>query len=437
MVTRYTTDKLIKGLRIYPTGYYIYFRLNGKRREMKLSSKDVSINVARKKARQILEKVVMGIDPIEEKKNLSSKSNLPLTIKIIKELCLIPGLSGYEDNVRKYLESKLIENKLEHHSDVLGNLICTLPGKKNLPSVMLFAHMDQLGFIVKKIENNGFLRVERLGGVPEKALASQEVTIQSEDGKYFNGIIGNKSHHATPVEDKYKVINYRDIYIDVGFVNKDEVIQNKINIGSPVTYAPYFNLIGKNSLTGTSIDDRAGCAVILEVTKKLKKIINRPTVHIVFSVQEEFNLRGVLPVAQKLKPNIAIQIDLMLSTDAPDMVDQGDVMLGNGPCMSMYSFHGRGTLNGLIPHPSLVSLFDNVSRKNNINLQRSATVGVLTDSSYVQLVGEGIATIDMGFPIRYSHSSREVCNFNDLIGLENLLFKAITGINENFSLKRN
>jgi putative aminopeptidase FrvX len=302
---------------------------------------------------------------------------------------------------------------------------------------MLFAHMDQLGFIVKKIENNGFLRVERLGGVPEKALASQEVTIQSEDGKYFNGIIGNKSHHATPVEDKYKVINYRDIYIDVGFVNKDEVIQNKINIGSPVTYAPYFNLIGKNSLTGTSIDDRAGCAVILEVTKKLKKIINRPTVHIVFSVQEEFNLRGVLPVAQKLKPNIAIQIDLMLSTDAPDMVDQGDVMLGNGPCMSMYSFHGRGTLNGLIPHPSLVSLFDNVSRKNNINLQRSATVGVLTDSSYVQLVGEGIATIDMGFPIRYSHSSREVCNFNDLIGLENLLFKAITGINENFSLKRN
>ena len=80
--------------------------------------------------------------------------------------------------------------------------------------------------------------------------------------------------------------------------------------------------------------------------------------HIVFSVQEEFNLRGVLPVAQTLKPDIAIQIDLMLSSDTPDMEAQGDIKLGEGPCMSMYSFHGRGTLNGLIPHPNLVSLFE-------------------------------------------------------------------------------
>ena len=436
MATRYTTDKLIKGLRIYPTGFYIYYRLNGKRREMKISSKDVSINVVRKKARQILGKVAMEIDPLEEKKNITSKLILPSIVKITKELCLIPSLSGYEDGVRKYLKNKLNERNLKNYSDVLGNLICTLPGKKNLPSIMLFAHMDQLGFIVKKIENNGFLRVERLGGVPEKALAAQEVTIQSEDGKYFNGVIGNKSHHATSVEDKYKVISYRNIYIDAGFSDKDEVIKNKINIGSPITYAPYFTLIGKNSLVGTSIDDRAGCAVIFEVAKKLEKIVDRPTVHIVFSVQEEFNLRGVLPVAQKLKPDIAVQIDLMLSSDTPDMENQGEVILGKGPCMSMYSFHGRGTLNGLIPHPSLVNLFRDVSKKENINLQRSATVGVLTDSSYVQLVDKGIATIDMGFPIRYSHSSREMCDLRDLIDLENLLFKSIININKNFSLIR-
>ena len=355
---------------------------------------------------------------------------------LVKDLCLIPGLSGYEDQVRKYLEKKLDENKLDYHNDVLGNLICTLPGNENLPSVMLFAHMDQLGFIVKKIEDNGFLRVERLGGVPEKALASQEVTIQSEDGKYFNGIIGNKSHHATPIEEKYKVISFRDIYIDAGFGSKKEVIENNISIGSPITYAPYFNFIGKHSLTGTSIDDRAGCAVIFEVAKKLQKSIDRPTVHIVFSVQEEFNLRGVLPVAQQLKPEIAIQIDLILSSDTPDMEKQGDVLLGKGPCMSMYSFHGRGTLNGLIPHPSLVNLFNETSKENNINLQKSATVGVLTDSSYVQLVGKGVASIDMGFPIRYSHSSREVCDLRDLIDLENLLFKAIISIEKNFSLKR-
>ena len=357
--------------------------------------------------------------------------------ELIKDLCLIPGLSGYEDNVRKYIATKLNENKLEHQTDILGNLICTLQGDKKLPSVMLFAHMDQLGFVIKKIEDNGFLRIERLGGVPEKSLASQEVSIQSDDGKYFNGIIGNKSHHATSVEEKYKVIAYRDIYIDAGFANKNEVIKSNINIGSPVTYAPYFKVMGKDCITGTSIDDRAGCAVILDVAKKLQKKINRPTVYIVFSVQEEFNLRGILPVAQKLKPDIAIQIDLMLSNDTPDMEKLGDIFLGNGPCMSMYSFHGRGTLNGLIPHPSLVNLFKDVSKNNNINLQRSATVGMLTDSSYVQLVDKGVAAIDMGFPIRYSHSSREVCDIRDLIDLENLLFKAISSIYKSFSLKRN
>lgn len=356
---------------------------------------------------------------------------------LIKDLCLIPGLSGYEDNVRKYLENKLNENKLQNKIDVLGNLICTLPGNEDLPSVMLFAHMDQLGFIVKKIEDDGFLRIERLGGVPEKALASQEVTIQSEEGKYFKGIIGNKSHHATSIEEKYRITSYKDIYIDAGFSSKKEVINSFINIGSPITYAPYFNSIGKDRIAGTSIDDRAGCAVILEVAKKLKENINRPTVHIVFSVQEEFNLRGILPVAQELKPDIAIQIDLSLSSDTPDMKQQGDVFLGNGPCMSMYSFHGRGTLNGLIPHPSLVKLFDNVSKKNEIKLQRSATVGVLTDSSYVQLVDKGVATIDMGFPIRYSHSSREVSDLRDLIELKILLIKAILSIDESFSLSRN
>ena len=356
---------------------------------------------------------------------------------LIKDLCLIPGLSGYEDGVRKYLENKLNEKKLQNKTDVLGNLICTLPGNKDLPSVMLFAHMDQLGFIVKKIEDNGFLRIERLGGVPEKALASQEVTIQSENGIFFNGIIGNKSHHATLVEEKYKVESYRDIYIDAGFSSKKEVINNNINIGSPITYSPYFNSIGINCITGTSIDDRAGCAVIFEIAKKLKENINRPTVHVVFSVQEEFNLRGILPVAQELKPDIAIQIDLSLSSDTPDMKQQGDVYLGHGPCMSMYSFHGRGTLNGLIPHPSLVNLFKNTAKKNEINLQRSATVGVLTDSSYVQLVGKGVAAIDMGFPIRYSHASREVSDLRDLIELKNLIFKAILSIDKSFSLKRN
>ena len=140
--------------------------------------------------------------------------------------------------------------------------------------------------------------------------------------------------------------------------------ENKgILIGCPVTYAPSFKNLENSKVAGTSIDDRAGCSVILEVAKELKKIKNKPNVYIVFSTQEEFNLRGVLPMANTLLPDIAVQLDIMLSSDTPDMQNEGDIGLGKGPCMSLYSFHGRGTLNGLIPNQALVNLFASTAKK--------------------------------------------------------------------------
>ena len=126
----------------------------------------------------------------------------------------------------------------------------------------------------------------------------------------------------------------------------------------------------------------------------------RPTVHLVFSVQEEFNLRGAVTAAQALQPDIAIQLDLHARHRHAGH-DRRAATCGSaaGPAMSMYSFHGRGTLNGTIPHPALVALFDSDgARREKLPLQRSAHIGALTDSSYVQLVGEGVAAIDLGFP---------------------------------------
>jgi putative aminopeptidase FrvX len=126
----------------------------------------------------------------------------------------------------------------------------------------------------------------------------------------------------------------------------------------------------------------------------------------------------------------------MLATDTPDMSARGEMALGGGPGMSLYSFHGRGTLNGLIPHPALVALFSGAARDENIPLQRSAQVGVLTDNSYVQLVGAGVAAIDVGFPCRYTHSSLEVCDLGDLEQLTRLLIAAIGRVGRGFSLER-
>jgi putative aminopeptidase FrvX len=126
----------------------------------------------------------------------------------------------------------------------------------------------------------------------------------------------------------------------------------------------------------------------------------------------------------------------LLATDTPDMTARGDVRLGGGAGISMYSFHGRGTLNGTIPHPALVALFEKTAKAEKLPLQKSAHVGALTDSSYVQLVGEGVASIDVGFPMRYSHSSLEVCDLRDLEDLSRLLVAAIGRIGSKFSLDR-
>ena len=356
---------------------------------------------------------------------------------LTKELCLIPGLSGYESNVRKFIERRLKKLKLKFETDILGNLVCTLKGNPAYPSVMLFAHMDQIGFIVKKIEDNGFIKVERVGGVPEKTLPSTDVVVINDKDQEINGVIGNKSHHVTLPKDRYVVPSYRDLYLDFGFESYKETISHGVNVGSPITYKPSFNDIGKYRMVGTSIDDRAGCAIIIDMIKDLLKVKNIPTVHLVFSVQEEFNLRGVVPLARKLNPDIAIQLDISISADTNETFDTGNIKLNNGPCMSMYSFHGRGTLNGLIPHPQLVTLINDTAKKNKINLQRIATSGLLTETSYVQLLGKGVACIDMGFPVRYSHSPNEICDIRDLTQLKKLLILSLKNTKNNLHLKRN
>jgi len=351
-------------------------------------------------------------------------------------LMALPGLSGHEGRVRRELRGRLEALGLETRTDRLGNLVATIEGDPAAPGVMLFTHMDQLGFVVRRIEPDGLIRVERLGGVPERALPSQAVLLCVGEGRDVPGVIASKSHHATTPEERYRVVPYAELYIDAGLPSAAAAHAAGIRIGTPVVYLPRVLPLAGERIAGVAVDDRAACAVLLEVAAVLRGDSGLPTVHVVFTVQEEFNLRGALPAARALRPDVAIQLDLVLATDTPDMAGRGDVALGAGPVMSLYSFHGRGTLNGVIPHPALVRLFETAADQDALPLQRSAHVGLLTDLSYVQLVGEGVAAIDLGFPMRYSHSSLEVCDLADLEGLASLLVAGIRRIGPGFALDR-
>lgn len=355
--------------------------------------------------------------------------------EILTELMLIPGLAGHEQRVARAIAAHLDRLGLPHRSDRLGNLMTTIPGDASLPSVMVFTHMDQLGFIVRKVEANGLIRLERLGGVPERALPAQAVVLSTDQGD-LPAVIANKSHHATGPEEKYKVLPYSDLYVDAGFTSAAEAQAAGVRIGTPVTYLPRVLSLANGRIAGTSVDDRAGCATLLALAAA-RQGKTGPTLHLVWSVQEEFNLRGVLPAAQALRPDIALQIDLLLACDTPDMTHRGEVALGQGPGISLYSFHGRGTLNGVIPHPALVQLAEDAATAGNLPLQRSAHTGALTDLSYLQFMGpEGIACLDLGFPMRYSHSALEVVDPADLDGLARLIDLMLDRITPDLRLTR-
>ncbi len=352
-------------------------------------------------------------------------------------LCGIPGLSGHEDPVRAYVETTMAGPGVEQHVDALGNLTLTVKGSDpRAPRVMMFAHTDQLGLVVRRIDPDGFLQVERLGGVPERVLPGLDMVVMNRHGQAVPCIVGIKAHHATPPEQKGLVLGYDKLRLDLGVESAAAVRELGIDIGAPVTYRPAFQRLGPHRICGAALDDRAGCAVLMDV---VRDVCARPvpaTLHAVFSVQEEFNLRGAMVSAQRLKPDAAISIDIMVASDTPDLAERGSLRLGAGPALGMYSFHGRGTLNGTLPHPALVRHLSAVGEAAGIALQRSAHTGCLTDSSYVQLVGEGIPTMDVGYPTRYTHTPIEMCDLRDLAGIAALLHAALADMTGDFSFAR-
>jgi len=345
----------------------------------------------------------------------------------LERLMLAPGLSGHEYHVRRIITEELRFMGHLVETDVLGNVWTTLQGDAKAPGLMLIAHMDQLGFVVRKVDADGLIRLERVGGVPERALAAQALRFyDATDPHLATGVIGNKSHHATTPDEKYRVVPYADLTVDAGLTSRAEAEAARIRIGTPAVYEPRFIRLANTRIAGTAVDDRAACAVLLELARLLAGQVLAAPVHLVWSVQEEFNLRGVMPVVHRLSPGACIQLDLILACDTPDMAHRGDVRLGGGPAVSLFSFHGRGTLNGLIPHPGMVALAENHAAGLGLPLQRSAHTGALTETAYVQIAGPGVACLDLGFPMRYSHSALEVADMADLAGLTRLV-RAIAG----------
>ena len=352
----------------------------------------------------------------------------------LKELTDMSAPSGFEDPMIEYMSEKISSYGVKSEVDPLGNVLAHLGDSSGKPKIMIMAHMDEVGLVVRKIEPDGFLRIERIGGVTVVILPGCRVLVKTRNGNLIKGVIGSKSHHLTPVSERDEAVPVDQLYIDIGCFNKEEVLSLGVEVGSPVVYTRGFIQRGP-VVFAPAIDDRGGCLILLQLIERLSGKKFNPEIFIVGTVQEEYSLRGVLPAARMLNPDFAIAVDCAISSDTPDL-EKSDIKLGGGPAIYAYSFHGRGTLGGVIPNPKLRKLIEDASSKAGISTQTCVVYGCLTDASFVQLEGRGIPSIELGFPTRYLHTTLEVCHLGDIEQLIKLLEIFILNLPSDVDLSR-
>lgn len=336
--------------------------------------------------------------------------------KLLEELCSIHAVSGREDLMIKYLRA-LVEPMVDSVAvDHLGNIVATIEGSANPEyKLMLQAHMDELGLIVRNITDDGFLLIERVGGMPEKSLLGQRMDVLTDQEEYVPAYVGTKSHHITQPEEKYELPRVHDMFLDVGLKSREEVVKAGIQVGDPVAYHPNYHRYGDGMICAKALDNRVGVFVLLELLKRLQK--NRPASSVAFSftVLEEFSIRGSLPTVTRTRPDAIISLDITVATDTPSDPPLHPVKMRQGPAIKMMDFHGRGTLGGLFSSPKLRRFIETKAKEAGIPLQREVIVGVITDPAFQLYLGEqGNVIAGLSIPQRYTHSSVSVCHERDI-----------------------
>lgn len=341
---------------------------------------------------------------------------------LIRELSEIAAPSGNEDRLVAHVVDLLCRRGLDPVVDRIGNVrVAFGPDAGVGEGVLVFAHLDELGLVVRNVEADGYVRLHRLGGVPERVLPGTRVVIHAARGD-VPALVGLKAHHLTPPEEKYLARPTTDLYLDLGASSAAEVRGLGIRVGDPVTYAAAWTDLPHDRFAAKSLDDRLGVAAALELVDRLRAEPPAGPVIVAFSVQEEFNVRGTLALAAAVRPAMAVCLDITPATDTPDLRGETPVRLGGGPVVSRLTFHGRGTLGGLVPHPALVREFERAAGEAGIEIQYEAIVGLITDAAFLPMATpEGIATCGIGIPVRYTHSPVETAQLSDVAETVRLL----------------
>jgi len=327
------------------------------------------------------------------------------TEELLKTLTEAHGVPGYEDEIRGVVRQYL-DPVGTISQDKLGSLICHQQGDG--PKVMLVGHMDEIGFMIIHITKEGYLKFVQLGGWWDQVLLGHRVLIRTHKGN-LTGVIGAKPPHIMDDDESKKVVQKKDMYIDIGATSEKEVEEAGVRIGDPVIPKADFEVLANSkTFLSKAFDDRLGCAWVIDT---LRYFVDRPHpnhIYGVATVMEEVGLRGATTSVHAIDPDVAIILEVDIAGDIPGVKpEQSRVKIGEGPSIILYD-------RGLIPNLKLRDLIIDTAAEENIPLQISSySVGGSTDGSKIHLHGIGVPTIVLGVPTRHIHSHGGIIHRDD------------------------
>ncbi|RLE56146.1 MAG: M42 family peptidase [Thermoprotei archaeon] len=353
-------------------------------------------------------------------------------VDALKMLAEAFGPSGHEDEVRELVVAELKKFCSKVLIDTWGNVIAVRYGRREDLKLMIAAHMDEIALMVKAIEKNGFIRFTGIGGWSDRVLPGQRVVIRTRDGRKIYGVIGAKPPHVmTPEEEEKKVIEMKDLFIDVGASSAEEVRKLGIEIGCVAVMDRDFKVLGNGKVaTCKAFDDRVGVAVMLTAARLLKNVDTEVSIYFVATVQEEVGLRGAMVSAYRIEPNIGIAIDVTVAGDVPGAPESEFVVrLGRGPAIKVMD-RARLAPLGLIAHPKVKDFLIKVAEEEKIPYQLEVLVGGTTDAAAIAFTRGGVPAGVVSIPTRYVHSPVEVISLEDAFNAAKLVAAAARRVDE-------
>lgn len=355
-------------------------------------------------------------------------AKLDETLTMLKDLTDAKGISGHEKEARDVMEKYITPYADEVYTDHLGSLIGKKSGDENGPKVMVAGHLDEVGFMVTRIDDKGFIYFQTIGGWWSQVMLAQRVTIMTKKGD-VTGVIGSKPPHILSPEARKKPVDIKEMFIDIGASSKEEASTFGVEPGdSVVPYFEFTQLKNEKMLLAKAWDNRIGCAIAIEVLKQLKNESHPNTVYGVGTIQEEVGLRGAKTSAHLIEPDIAFGVDVGIAGDTPGIsANEADSKLGDGPQIILYDA-------SMISHKGVRDLVVETAKEKEIPFQYSSMAGGGTDSGSIHLTHNGVPSLSITVATRYIHSHAAILHRDDFENAVKLIVEVIKKL-DNETLK--